>query len=581
MNTTRQILTEKHSFIQDTKFRVKSALLTAKRLTENLFSNLKVYKDAQKLVALPVIALSESDLWNPYDNDDNWILTAGKIENIRIAARKLNGIEVKANEVFSFWKHIGNPNFGKGYVVGREVREGCIVPTIAGGLCQMSNALYDAALKANFEIVERHRHTRVIKGSLAEQDRDATVKWNYVDLRFRSDYDFRIEVELTSEKLIVRFKSTQKNLSAQTSENIRDYNKLNDCYSCGNTSCFKHPGKPTIKRSGNITTFILDEKWPEYDAYINSIATQNDFYILPLAGIKLLNAERYSWSLKNHKHVRSTLIPGVLRALKQRIASKTGKNIFEITLNADRKIAERAAQMIPVESAHIVVSQNLLPFLFTTGALGGRAYDVLMTRLPMEKLHERLDHAFNRYPESRTLKDYRASQPIIDLENRALTMSHKIITPHHNIADIFRNKAIQLDWSLPDIRPAESIGTKILFPSSLGRKGAYEVKKLAMELNLSIVIAGRAAEQDDFWKGIVTERFNGNFKEIGLVVYPAYVEHQPRLILKAISKGIPVITTRACGIEPTNQVKVLEAGDYEGFKREVMEWYSLQNKYNI
>ena len=219
---------------------MKSALLTAKRLAENLFSNIKVYKDAQKLITLPVIALSESDLWNPYDNEDNWILTAGKIENIRIAARKLNGIEVKANEIFSFWKHIGNPNFGKGYVIGREVREGCIVPTIAGGLCQMSNALYDAALKANFEIVERHRHTRVIQGSLAEQDRDATVKWNYVDLRFRSDYDFRIEVELTSEKLIVRFKSTQKNSSAQTSENIRDYNKLNDCYSCGNTSCFKH-----------------------------------------------------------------------------------------------------------------------------------------------------------------------------------------------------------------------------------------------------------------------------------------------------------------------------------------------------
>jgi len=573
LNTTRQILTEKHSFVQDTTFRAKSALLTAKRWAENLFSNLKVYKDTQTLVTFPVIAVSESDLWNPYDNEDNWILTAGKIENLRIAARKLNGIEVKANEVFSFWKHIGNPNFGKGYVIGREVREGCIVPTIAGGLCQMSNALYDAALKANFEIVERHRHTKVIKGSLAEQDRDATVKWNYVDLRFRSDHDFRIEVELTSEKLIVRFKSSQKNTAASHSfANIREYNKLNDCYSCGNISCFKHSVKATMKRPGNVTTFILDEKWPEYDVYVNSIATQNDFYIIPLSGIKLFNAERYSWSFKNHKHVRSTVIPGVLRALKQRVASKSGRNIFEISLEEDRKIAERAAQLIPVESSHIVVAQNLLPFLFATGALGGRTYEVLMTRLPMEKLHERLDQAFKRYPESRTLKDYRASQQLIEWENKALLLSQKIITPHHDIAEIFKNKAVQLDWSVPDSKAEEHIGTKILFPSSLGRKGAYEVKKLAVELNLPIVIAGRAAEQDDFWKGVVTERFSGNLKEIGLVIYPAYVEHQPRLILNAISKGIPVITTSACGIEVAERVKVLKAGDYDGFKREVMKW---------
>ena len=72
-------------------------------------------------------------------------MTAGKIENLRISTKKLHGLEGKANETFSFWKHIGNPNFGQDYVIGREIREGCIVPTIAAGLCQLSNALYDAA----------------------------------------------------------------------------------------------------------------------------------------------------------------------------------------------------------------------------------------------------------------------------------------------------------------------------------------------------------------------------------------------------------------------------------------------------
>ena len=39
-------------------------------------------------------------------NAENWILTAGKIENLRIAIKNLNGIEVSANQVFSFWKHV-------------------------------------------------------------------------------------------------------------------------------------------------------------------------------------------------------------------------------------------------------------------------------------------------------------------------------------------------------------------------------------------------------------------------------------------------------------------------------------------
>lgn len=76
----------------------------------------------------------KSELWNPNDTKENWILTAGKIQNLRIASKKINGLEIKANETFSFWKHIGNPNYDQGFLVGREIKEGCIVPTFAGGL---------------------------------------------------------------------------------------------------------------------------------------------------------------------------------------------------------------------------------------------------------------------------------------------------------------------------------------------------------------------------------------------------------------------------------------------------------------
>ena len=68
-----------------------------------------------------------------------------------------------------------------------------------------------------------------------------------------------------------------------------------------------------------------------------------------------------------------------------------------------------------------------------------------MTRLPIEKLHERLDMAHQQFPESKTLNDFRAPQTWIDLENIALTKSRHIITPHKEIADIFNNKSIILN----------------------------------------------------------------------------------------------------------------------------------------
>ena len=59
-----------------------------------------------------------------------------------------------------------------------------MMPAVGGGLCQLSNALYDAALPAGCQIVERHAHSGPCPGSAAAAGRDATVAWNYVDLRF-------------------------------------------------------------------------------------------------------------------------------------------------------------------------------------------------------------------------------------------------------------------------------------------------------------------------------------------------------------------------------------------------------------
>lgn len=569
---SQRILAEKHDVLNELIFRFKLLFLTGKRILVNVINRPKKFLRTIALENQKIIAESNSDLWNADDNELNWILTAGKVQNLRIAVKRINGLEIPAKHIFSFWRHIGNPNWGKGYVVGREIREGCIVPTIAGGLCQLSNALYDAAVKTNFEIIERHKHTQVIRGSFAEQDRDATVKWNYIDLRFKSAHAFRIEAELTQGQLVVRFRSAGIDSIKQSTEiDAKKASLLNDCFSCGNYTCFKHPGKTVKRQHGKITTYILDDRWPEYDDYIKANAADHDYYIIPTFRHRFIRTNRYNWSVKNPDKVLKLNFAYIRVIFLNRLYRKS--NVFALQSRLSGILARTAAKKIPLDSTHLVISQNLLPYLWEQGALGGRTYDVLMTRLPAEKLHERLNEALARYPSSPTLNDFRASSNFLNAESAALTQSERIITPHLEIAEMFNNKSVKIKWAMPDTRLQERmINSRVLFPaSSLARKGAYEVRQLAKELKLTVLITGKAIEYGDFWDGVETEFVSpDSFENINLLIYPAYVEHQPRILLKAIGAGLPVITTTACGLEPSENLTIVPIGNYHELKKAVL-----------
>ena len=335
-----------------------------------------------------------------------------------------------------------------------------------------------------------------------------------------------------------------------------------------------------VKQEKAITTFILDERWIEYEDYIKSISSDEDFFIVPLGKMGFLKTNRFNWNLDNPENIKTVTLASLQRAVRLRLLSKSKSNIFSLMLGFDKNVADAAAQYIPIESTHVVVSQNLLPFIWASGALGGRTFDVLMNRLPIEKLHQRLDLAHANHPESKTLNDFRAPESLVDLENTALTKSRSIITPHHEIADIFNNKSIRLNWQLPaEVTKTETHGNKILFPASaLGRKGAYEIKKLAKELNLSIVVLGKAEEDLNFWKDVNIEMTGANpFEEIGLVVYPTYVEHQPRILLKAVAAGLSVITTTACGLVPGNNLTIVPIGDYKTLKEAVLHQLAMRS----
>ena len=119
-----------------------------------------------------------------------------------------------------------------------------MVPNIGGGLCQVTGLLYQAALKAGLEIVERHEHSRLVPGSMGEQNLDATVFWSYVDLRFKADFQWRIEARLSATELIITIKATHGKAIVQpapASEKVERESPTGDCTTCDQVECFRHP----------------------------------------------------------------------------------------------------------------------------------------------------------------------------------------------------------------------------------------------------------------------------------------------------------------------------------------------------
>ena len=521
-----------------------------------------------------IVAESRSPIWGTNVSglatgsiDSEQPLIAGKIHNLRVAIRQLNGVEIPAGSIFSFWAQVGQPTRFRGYVKGRELRQGCIVPTIAGGLCQLANALYQVAVDADLEIVERHRHSTIVAGSAAQIDRDATIFWNYVDLRFRATQPLRIEAELSSDTLIVRLRASQTEGVPDRSTiapplNLAFNEQTASCQSCHAPDCIRKLSiSPNTKKFGT-TAYLVDEYWPEFDRYIQQHRTTQDLLLLPLDGQRWRKSN-YNWTQTGFDKVARATIATLWRALASRNIPIQGSSRQKILLTQDAKLAAQFSRALTFDVTHLVVMQNLLPYLWASGALGGRTFDVLMTRLPIADLQSQLTAAHQLYPESPTLGDFRADRQLLELEYQALQAARQIITPHRQIARLFPDRTLLLDWQLPELVSQSINGRKILFPSAtLGRKGAYELRTIARELDLELTVSNPYLEGKDFWDGVRIETIDRESLDgVSLVILPAHIEHKPRLLLRAIACGIPVIATDACGLGEMTGLRLIPVGD--------------------
>lgn len=129
--------------------------------------------------------------------------------NIGLAAESINGTLLLPGEDFSFNEVVGPRTAQKGYKIAHVYVAGQIQDGTGGGVCQVSTTLYNAVLRANLEVKERHNHMFTV--GYVPLGHDAAVSYGYADLVFTNTTTHPIQILADvspSNNLTFRIKST-------------------------------------------------------------------------------------------------------------------------------------------------------------------------------------------------------------------------------------------------------------------------------------------------------------------------------------------------------------------------------------
>ena len=326
------------------------------------------------------------------------------------------------------------------------------------------------------------------------------------------------------------------------------------CASCGVSACGMHQrhGREGDATAGR-TDWLLDDVWPEYASYVAASVGPEDRIIAPGLFGRPLPA-RYRWG-GNARHV-ATIATGRRHWTMRRVRDAAGHVRQRAYLERDRQLALALAKAIDYRARHLVIAQAWLPWLAEAGVLGGRSYDVLMSRYPFADIHRLLDRAAKELGDAAdtTISDFRAPEALVQREMEALANARRIITPHHGIAALFPLQALTLAWHRPQAGSRTAgLRTAFLGPA-LSRQRPDIALRHAAGLDQPLILFGPSARG---FEAVAVERRDFSrqwLDDIGTIIHPATMTAQPRRLLAALAHGVQIRATAECGLDPGDYV---------------------------
>jgi len=165
------------------------------------FKRKKPFSNEKSKVSLPDLIYKVSSKLIKTGPGVDPVLQYNKVDNIKIASEKIDGIIIKPGEEFSWWSLVGKTNSKNGYKKGRLIERGKVIEGYGGGLCNLANTINLLILHSPLNITEFHMHTDALSpdaGKRVPLANGTSILYNYLDYRFtnNTDQDFQLKLYL-------------------------------------------------------------------------------------------------------------------------------------------------------------------------------------------------------------------------------------------------------------------------------------------------------------------------------------------------------------------------------------------------
>jgi Uncharacterized vancomycin resistance protein len=201
-------------------------------------------------------------------------LNYGRFHNMNLGCRIVNGTVIPPGRIFSLRKFLKGATEEMGFMPGPMFVRGRTIHAAGGSACLISTLLFNVALQANMDILEKHNHSADMWGEerFIDLGLDATYVYGRKDLKFRNTHsaDIRILAEMSGYELHCRLVS-DKPLAGTTTVRTKLLRELHPAGAPSETSPAYRKGwivateRSFRDESGTTgTTYYKEEKYAPF-----------------------------------------------------------------------------------------------------------------------------------------------------------------------------------------------------------------------------------------------------------------------------------------------------------------------------
>ncbi|MCR5788485.1 MAG: VanW family protein [Lachnospiraceae bacterium] len=119
--------------------------------------------------------------------------SADRSGNVKNGTKLINGTMLYPGDQFSVYQAVSPFTEENGYFLAGSYANGLVVESLGGGICQVSSTLYNAVLRAELQVDERHNHSMIV--TYVDLSSDAAISGTEKDFKFTNNLDNPIYIE--------------------------------------------------------------------------------------------------------------------------------------------------------------------------------------------------------------------------------------------------------------------------------------------------------------------------------------------------------------------------------------------------